>query len=82
MAICGEKMGIKYWGEDWKDGIGWKGKEVKLRVIPVGGDTRETIWRHIQDVHGELEEGTEVKATRVKEIWRCSKNVSWNNDMI
>lgn len=71
------------WGDDWKDGVVWKGKEVKLRVTPVGGDTCEMIWRHMQDVDGELEEGTEKKkATRVKEIWGCSKNVRWNNDMI
>ena len=53
----------------------WKGKEVKLRVILVGGDTCEMIWRHMQDVHGNLQEGTEVKATGVKEIWKCSKSI-------
>lgn len=48
----------------------------KLRVVLIGGDTWEMIWRHIQDVHGELEEDTAIKATRVEELGRCSKSIS------
>lgn len=47
----------------------------KLRVALMGRDTCEIIWRHIQDVHGELKEDTDVKATRVKELGRCSKSI-------
>lgn len=55
-------------------------KEVQLRVVPLGGDIWEIIWRYIQDMRGELGEGTEV--TIVRKTWRCSKIFSWNNDMI